>query len=769
MNSKPPRKKKNRVDPLRSLTANTPQQPPSALLSDRPIVSAGEDQLGLQPFAATLARSLRQMAPAEGMVISLHAPWGSGKTSALNLIQRHLAVLDISDLANRSVDEISSLAAARPGSGIDDEKKRAKDWTDLAHHHHANRKTTVIRFNPWYFSGQENLFKAFFGVLGTELSISNDTAVAKAVGAVLKRGSEAGAAFGAGVGLLVAGPAGAAGGATIAGLFGKLVGDKFDKKQSLEASLQDLRTALQTSDKRIVVIIDDMDRLMPDELRHMLTLVKSLGNLPNITYLVAYDQSEVIKLLKLSGIDNVDYLEKIVQVSFELPNVDRYALRSMLFGKLDPILGGETVGDQRRWAEAFFLHIDPYIQTPRDITRLTNALHVVWPAVKGEVDWSDLVTLETLRMHEPKLYAIIQEKLDLLTGEEHTWKDDKEWAKPLLPTLETAKMPDTATATLSYLFPRLGRAWGKSSSSATEYEDRRLRRLRSKHYARNYFALSQGADQFSKSDIRHLFDTADPTSAFDELLTRAQHRKTRKGLTMVSRLIEQMTEEVSESVPLRPALAKLIFQHADTMMRVRDVERQLWSVDNRLRLDWLLVTALRARPLAERADTFIAWLPCADGIVFAAPLVESLTGEKAQTSGDDIFPKESFDRLRHEITLLIRKAAKTTNFLTLCAAPSFLFAWARLTNYAEVSAWLSTAIADDQDLINFAAIVPSEITSSNEGVYFTVDERGWSHLVAINDIVARLAALPPRIATDPANVPIIQKFNTALERGRRGD
>lgn len=61
------------------------------LLSDRPIVCAAEDQLGFQPFSATLAKGLRDMAPAEGMVVALHAAWGSGKTSALNLIEQSLS------------------------------------------------------------------------------------------------------------------------------------------------------------------------------------------------------------------------------------------------------------------------------------------------------------------------------------------------------------------------------------------------------------------------------------------------------------------------------------------------------------------------------------------------------------------------------------------------------------------------------------------------------------------------------------------------------
>ena len=298
------------------------------------------------------------------------------------------------------------------------ERELAAEWNHLLAKHAKRLKTTVIRFNPWYFSGHENLFKAFFGVLGTELSIAANTKVAKAIAAVLKRSDAAGSVVGAATGLAVAGPAGAATGATIGGFFGKLANDRFDKEESLEASLQRLREALQASESHLLVVIDDIDRLLPEELRQILTLIKSLGNLPNVTYLLAFARAEVVDLIKRAGISNADYLEKIVQVSFELPNADRYALRSMLFSRLDAIRRGKELNDPSRWGTVFFRYDRPLLRTPRDVTRLCNSLQVIWPAVEDEVDWSDLVVLELLRLHQSTIYDLALEKLTRLTGED---------------------------------------------------------------------------------------------------------------------------------------------------------------------------------------------------------------------------------------------------------------------------------------------------------------------------------------------------------------
>ena len=89
--------------------------------------------------------------------------------------------------------------------------------------------------------------------------------------------------------------------------------------------------------------------------------------------------------------------------------------------KLDAIRRGKELKDTRRWLSTFFTDIDPYLlDISRHGTRLCNSLQVTWSSVEGEVDWTDLVALETLRLHELNLHAIILEKLDLLT-EEYTF------------------------------------------------------------------------------------------------------------------------------------------------------------------------------------------------------------------------------------------------------------------------------------------------------------------------------------------------------------
>jgi predicted KAP-like P-loop ATPase len=99
--------------------------------ADRPITKGEQDRLGYAPFARAIAKSIVGRAPADSIVLAIHGPWGSGKTSAVNLI----------------VEAIGELQ---------------KDTEE-------QRTTAVVRFNPWWFSEQLNLTRTFFAELSAAL------------------------------------------------------------------------------------------------------------------------------------------------------------------------------------------------------------------------------------------------------------------------------------------------------------------------------------------------------------------------------------------------------------------------------------------------------------------------------------------------------------------------------------------------------------------------------------------------------------------------
>src|SRR5262249_25633415 len=152
---------------------------------------------------------------------------------------------------------------------------------------------------------------------------------------------------------------------------------------------------------RVIVLIDDIDRLLPSEMTDIFRLVRSVGDFPNVHYVLAFDRSIVAKALSDEcRTDGERYLEKIVQAPFELPRPSAATLHQMFTSRLRDVLAGteEELFERQRWSEVFLTGIAPFLRTPRDVTRLLNALTVTYPVVRNEVNLVDFVAVETVRL-----------------------------------------------------------------------------------------------------------------------------------------------------------------------------------------------------------------------------------------------------------------------------------------------------------------------------------------------------------------------------------
>ena len=88
---------------------------PRPLSADRPLDDPAKDRLGYAPFAKLLADSICNLAPTEGFVMALFGPWGSGKTTVLKFVEHYMDALP------------------------------------------RNQQPVVVHFNPWWFSGYEDI------------------------------------------------------------------------------------------------------------------------------------------------------------------------------------------------------------------------------------------------------------------------------------------------------------------------------------------------------------------------------------------------------------------------------------------------------------------------------------------------------------------------------------------------------------------------------------------------------------------------------------
>ena len=249
---------------------------------DNPIENVADDLIGRQSAARVIAEEIRTVDASKGCVIGIMGPWGSGKTSLVNLLRHELA----------------------------------KDPA-----------LPVLDFNPWMFSGTEQLVDSFFRELAAQLKVKNGrlegiASQVEAYGDLLSPVGDALTILGV---LPFGGMIGRARNAA-----GALKNLQERRKRSVTEQRKLLSDKLAELDRPIVVVLDDIDRLLTSEIRDIFRLVRLTASFPNIVYLVAFDRKRVEEALTETGVDGRAYLEKIVQIAFDIPILPQGVLLSQL-------------------------------------------------------------------------------------------------------------------------------------------------------------------------------------------------------------------------------------------------------------------------------------------------------------------------------------------------------------------------------------------------------------------------------------------------------
>lgn len=342
--------------------------------TDRPIDREDQDLLGRSSFSKQLGKAIYRYNGKDGLVIGLFGKWGTGKTSILNM----------------ATNEINKLAE------------------------NDKNKPMIMKFAPWNYSDKENLISLFFQSLKKKIDIQDNEELKNKVGRALNDYS---GAFDALSFIPVVGSGVAA---VVLKTIAQAKGANLMKRADLDENRRILENALITVDKKIIVVIDDIDRLTNSQIRDIFQLVKQVADFPNVIYVLAMDR-EVVRsaLTEVHNMDGNEYLEKIIQVPLELPELRKSRLHDIFFTKLDQItnnLPDKVVWDKSYWSNVFKNCIEPYINTLRDVNRVTNTFQFRYEMLYQETSFEDMVGITTLEVLEPKLYKWICNNKDAVCG-----------------------------------------------------------------------------------------------------------------------------------------------------------------------------------------------------------------------------------------------------------------------------------------------------------------------------------------------------------------
>ncbi|WP_036816569.1 KAP family P-loop NTPase fold protein, partial [Photobacterium sanctipauli] len=334
--------------------------------NDQPINRSQQDQLNRFSFSRSLAKIAALDANSPCLTISIEGCWGTGKTSIINLVKQ-------------SFDESSN-------------------------------PPIVVQYNPWVNGKPKSLIEDFLVQFTSQLGLADHPEKGMQVAKELLSYSKLFS-----VAKLI--PGVEPFGSLVENIF-KGVGEATKslsdlKKLDVQAQKEKVVECLRNIDKPIVVIIDDIDRLTPNECFQVLRLVKAIADFPRTTFLLAFDPVYLQSVLAANNISNSSqYIDKIVQLRLPVPLItedDLNALVDTTLEQLGPDFTFEHYEDDReRFTYIYHRYIKKILDSPRDVKRAVNHFKFVYQLVKHEVSTTDLFILSVLATKYGKIYEHIK-------------------------------------------------------------------------------------------------------------------------------------------------------------------------------------------------------------------------------------------------------------------------------------------------------------------------------------------------------------------------
>ncbi|GAA6163998.1 hypothetical protein NBRC116590_17020 [Pelagimonas sp. KU-00592-HH] len=664
--------------------------------TEGPIIRSADDKLRRVVFAKRIADVLSQKVLDGSRVYAIRGRWGYGKTSLMNLITEHMEGgfwIEFNPWRWGDADAISKALFQEIANKL-----------KTGHSKDAVRRSLLFRRYGAIMTGAEGPLKAIGEATGALKLVLGSTAVASLAGALSFE-----------IPTLATTAAIIAIAALVIPTVGQLL--LYFGKDKWAEPIEDIRDSLVESllilDRPLIVFVDDIDRLEEEEIRGLIRQVKANANFPNIVFVLLFQQNVVEAALNpIANGDGREFLEKIVQMSFDLPAVPSSTVHRIFTDELALLANqyatSENGFEAVRWGNVLIGCIQPFVNNLRDARRLVSSLatHIPLHAQSNglEVNIIDLIALETLRVFEPEFHAALFSRQNLVAG-----------ASPFLGGVSEAKnreqldalvalvredMRETATTALRQLFPQTESAFGGPDYGAEWQQEWAIsKRVCNPRFFPKYFELQPPIGELSYGEFQDFVAASSSEEQLKSMIATIRDRKIVPSLvSMLDEFVGQLpTENASVLLPLMFELAEGNANKEDP-----DPFNTTWTQGWRA-ASWYI----RCIPGAKRGQLALDALK-STGALQVASLIIHLNDPTDRPTGregslEPVLTSEEVQSLKDEwLRQLLELAERPRALLERSDLTNLLYRW---RDYAdsldEPKAWVEEVAADDRNFCLF--------------------------------------------------------------------
>lgn len=687
---------------------------------DAAVEIAPDDRYGFVNIAENISRSILSLPQDASSVIGIEGAWGSGKTSLLNLILKsldqnkdgHTHVLHISPwLSGSSPVEALFLPVA---TVIQREIEKKHPPTGFKKYWRKYLLSSEAQKIIEYAQDTSSRALPLAEYIGQFSSIVN----------------------------------------WIAGAIKAFSGSRLAVDQQTTTKLRaEIAGQLVSLDLKFIVIMDDLDRLEPDQVAEVFRLVRAVADLPRFTHILCYDRNIITHAVEhaLNVADGNRYLQKIIQLSFKIPRPESFDFRNEFRNRAQVLY--EQITQQT--PEPTMLNdlisvTDTYgaaLSTPREIHQAINSLIFLYPGMRDFVYFPDLCLLQLIRVTNPGLYDWIEHYLTersvvetgqgrLAPGEKETFQDE------LIENMKVFRASSASSfLTLADWLPGIS---GHDDEHLNLFEPvsqdfRHLqstgKRLSSLTHWRNYFAFSSPQNVLPPEFFDRLFvlasrpENQEQLSA--ELLSKVHSVGSVTGTWfehILSRLIPGLINERSydecaglvrfffDSMDKVGALFRTRnswFSLRDTGINqvVRHLLKHMLALDEPGTIAFLDMLITGGRSPFWIAD-FMRDLVWEHGLAQNVPSPES----------ERLLSRENTEQLRDRFAARMQQKELKNQLLSRHSILGYLYAWRDMSSMETVKGWIREVATSEAALIDLLMRLRTSVFSSDKGAYRRIDQ-----------------------------------------------
>lgn len=731
--------------------------------NDTPISRVEEDRYGFIDLARNLARSIISLDRQFSTVIGIEGKWGSGKTSLLNLLLQEMLsqvpdgthVLKISPWLSPSGDSTVE-GLLLPVAAILDEAEAKRYRGFRKFRHRFSSRASPLATSMLSYAQQASGRLAPLAEL-----VGNWVPGAGIAASTLKTVSAA----------------------------------QLSARRQTTAELRtEIEKKMSELQLNFIVVLDDLDRLEPDQAVEVLRLIRSVADFSGFHYVMCYDPEVLGQAVErgLGVTDGRQYLQKIIPLSFNLPLPESFDLRHEFLAGATALY--ETVNNV---AIDYTLAVDlksvtgtfgATLRTPREVRMALGNLVFRYESLREHIWFPDLCLLQLLRVALPGLYSWTEQYLTeyavVASGTGHVSDKEKAALKGELKELLSA-LPAGSPLTvmeLSRWLPGIGGINEESLVLFTRVSEQNAvmnetgKRLASSAHWRFYFSFTPPTDVLPLEFFADLFRLAgqnDDKKALDTLLLNQIVDSGFSSRTWFEHIIDRLSPDMLLRATDEQCrgLLEFLFLHGDEIY-LRFRERGHWLTIGDLELkelgDRLLrrlyennsQAALDQLSMAFKSETSFNW---SLGYLRHLLWQNGLAGNRPAYPQDQVLSNDELKALCVTASDWLEDPDNRDIIHTSADLASLLFAWRDISSSEAVAFWFTSVTRDDEAYLKLLLKLRTEGIRSDTGRYRALRLGSLTEFIGEKyDVMRRLDA----IAANGFHPELISKVNGAIENDR---